>query len=173
VYPTICDVLGISAPDHLRGSSLRPALASAEATIREEVYAEVNFHAARDPMRMVRTDRYLYVRHFAEEATRPLANIDDGPSKTAMLEAGLLPEPVIPEGLYDLWDDPVARHNRIDDPALAEPKRDLAGRLERWMSETDDPLLDGPLRRAPEARIQHHACVSPGDTAYETGEYPT
>jgi L-aspartate oxidase len=49
----------------------------------------------------------------------------------------------------------------LADPAAVEVLADLRERVERWMVETDDPLLDGPVQPPPGARFntrdQHSA----------------
>jgi N-sulfoglucosamine sulfohydrolase len=41
--------------------------------------------------------------------------------------------------------------NLIGDPRWSEVADELRGRLERWMRETADPLLDGPVPLPPGA----------------------
>jgi N-sulfoglucosamine sulfohydrolase len=57
------------------------------------------------------------------------------------------------ERLHDLFFNPGEGRNSIDDPAYAEVVADLRARLEAWMVETNDPLLDGPVLPPPGARI--------------------
>ena len=64
LYPTLCDLLGIDAPEHLQGVSLMPLVRGEASSVRDEVFAEVTFHAAYEPMRCVRTERYAYIRRF-------------------------------------------------------------------------------------------------------------
>jgi hypothetical protein len=47
--------------------------------------------------------------------------------------------------LYDLIDDPLEQNNRAGRPELASFESDLRRRLSRWMRDTNDPLLDGPI----------------------------
>jgi hypothetical protein len=57
------------------------------------------------------------------------------------------------ERLHDLFFNPGEGRNSIDDPAYAKVAADLRAGLERWMRETDDPLLHGPVPPPPEAQI--------------------
>jgi hypothetical protein len=47
-----------------------------------------------------------------------------------------------------------------EDPSYTPVLRDLRGRLERWMEDTADPLLDGPVPAPPGARINARDQVS-------------
>lgn len=146
VYPTICDVVGIEPPGWLEGSSLVPLVRGEVDRIRDEVFAEVTYHAAYEPQRAVRTDRYKYVRRFDERHPgRVLANVDDGPTKDFLLASGWAAVDPPGEALYDLWLDPTEGVNRVGDDALAGVLGDLRRRLHDWMVRTDDPLLAGPV----------------------------
>ena len=73
------------------------------------------------------------------------SNSDDGPSKDAVYAAGLLNRPHPDEELYDLMLDPLEANNLAGDARFADVLADLRARLDAWMRETDDPLLDGPV----------------------------
>jgi hypothetical protein len=47
--------------------------------------------------------------------------------------------------LYDLVADPGEQTNLAGRPEVAALEADLRGRLLRWMRDTDDPLLRGPV----------------------------
>ncbi|MDQ3613610.1 MAG: sulfatase, partial [Chloroflexota bacterium] len=79
LYPTICDLAGIGRPDWLQGHSLLPLMRGETDAIRQEVFAEVTFHAAYEPQRSIRTDRYTLIRRFGDRQTPVLPNLDDGP----------------------------------------------------------------------------------------------
>ncbi len=150
VYPTVCDVAGIPAPDWLEGSSIVPLTNGEVDRIRDEVFAEVTYHAAYEPQRAVRTWRYKYMRRFdTEHPGRVLANVDDGLTKDELLACGWADVAPPMEALYDLRLDPTEGNNRVDDPALKDVLADLRGRLDDWMRRTNDPLLDGPVPPAP------------------------
>ena len=149
LYPTICELAGIERPAWLEGASLLPLVRGDVEEVRDEVFAEVTFHAAYEPQRAVRTRRYKYVKRFDEHHRGPvLPNIDDSPTKDLLLAAGWADVAPPVEALYDLWLDPNEGTNRVDDPALASVRVDLERRLHAWMTRTDDPLLAGPVASA-------------------------
>jgi N-sulfoglucosamine sulfohydrolase len=57
------------------------------------------------------------------------------------------------EQLYHLGFDPIEMHNLIADPRWAEVADDLRARLHRWMIDTNDPLLEGPVPLPPGAWV--------------------
>lgn len=144
LFPTLCDLAGLPLPQWLQGRSLLPAM-EADVPVREEVFAEVNYHAAFEPKRAVRTRRYKLIRRSDNRLRPVLSNVDDGLSKDFFLEAGWADAPVAAEQLYDLWLDPCERCNRIGDDRLDAVRSDLRARIDLWMTETDDPLLTGTL----------------------------
>ncbi|HEY3831151.1 MAG TPA: sulfatase [Acidimicrobiia bacterium] len=164
VYPTLCDVAGITPPTWLEGASLAPLVRGEVDEIRDEVFAEVTFHAAYEPQRAIRTNRYKYMKHFDDSRPqRVLANVDDGLTKDTLLAAGWADVDPAMEALFDLALDPSEGHNRIDDPALAPVLGDLRERLHAWMVRTCDPLLDGPVAPAPGTAYNTVDQVSPNE----------
>lgn len=154
VYPTVCDLLGRERPRHLIGNSLQPLLDGKEESIREEAFAEVNFHAGRELMRSVRTPRYNYVRIFDPQATAALMNIDAGPSKSLLMSEGLGSDSSRDRvQLYDLTFDPQERRNVAENPDYREARLDMEKRLQAWMLQTADPLLAGSVEAPAGARI--------------------
>ncbi len=154
IFPTICEVAGIEAPEWLEGRSLVGLLAGTEAPgTRAEIFSELTYHAAYEPQRAIRTERFKYVRRFDDYPFPVLPNCDDSPSKDAYLERGWATRPVARERLHDLFFNPGEGRNSIDDPDYATVLADLRSRLERWMEQTDDPLLNGPVAPPPGAEI--------------------
>jgi N-sulfoglucosamine sulfohydrolase len=146
VFPTICEIAGIEAPPWLQGRSLLGLVSGTEpAGARSEIFSELTYHAAYEPQRAIRTERFKYVRRFDEYPYPVLPNCDDSPSKDAYLARGWGRRTVARESLHDLFFNPGEGRNMIDDPDYAAVAADLRGRLADWMKETSDPLLDGPV----------------------------
>jgi N-sulfoglucosamine sulfohydrolase len=174
VFPTICDLLEIEAPPWLQGQSMMPlvrgegARSSRAEEIHDEIFAEVSYHAAYEPKRAVRTKRYKYIRHFDGRERPVLPNCDDSLSKDVWLAQSWRNRAVEPERLYDLVYDPNETHNLVyrvaGHPALGEVLIDMRSRLERWMQETDDPLLNGPVPAPPGAKVNNVDGMSPRET---------
>jgi N-sulfoglucosamine sulfohydrolase len=152
VFPTICEIAGIDRPPWLQGRSVVDLVCGREAPgARAEIFAELTYHAAYEPQRAIRTERFKYVRRFDDYPYPVLANCDDSPSKDAYLERGWDRRPVPREALHDLFFNPGEGRNVVDHPDYAPVAADLRDRLERWMVETDDPLLHGPVPAPPGA----------------------
>jgi arylsulfatase A-like enzyme len=141
IFPTVCELAGVAKPAWLRGRSL----VKMTGAVHDELFFEINYHAAYEPVRAVRTKRWKYIRRFDGRTTAVLANIDDSESKSVWIEHGW-PERAVPqEALYDLCFDPNEMENLIADPRRQAVVQDLRDRLRRWMEETRDPLLTGPV----------------------------
>jgi N-sulfoglucosamine sulfohydrolase len=163
VYPTLCELAGVEAPDWLQGSSLMPLVHGETERLHEAIFAETTYHAAYQPHRAVRTERWKYIRRFDDYEHPVLANCDDSPSKDVLVEAGWGEQIVPEEQLYDLVLDPAEGGNVAADPARAEALAEMRGRLDAWMRETEDPLLDGPVAPPAGAIVNEQWQVSPDD----------
>ncbi len=161
IFPTICDLLDIEHPAWLEGKSMMPVIRGAAAEINEQIFGEVNYHAAYEPKRAVRTRRWKYIRHFDGRQNPNLPNCDDGPSKSLWLEYGWRQRPVAAEQLYDLMFDPHERRNAAGDAAASGVLAEMRGRLDRWMKATRDPLLTGPVKAPPGATANDPEGTSP------------
>jgi N-sulfoglucosamine sulfohydrolase len=163
LHPTLCELAGAPIPEGVHGRSLLPLIRREATEIRDELFAELTYHAAYDPQRAIRTRRHKLIRHFGERLEPVLPNVDDSPSKDLLVAAGwgLHPRPRVE--LYDLLADPGEMRNLADSEAFADIRRELESRLEAWMEETADPLLDGPVPVPPGAVVNDPAGLS----AYE------
>ncbi|MFP4204694.1 MAG: sulfatase [Spirochaetaceae bacterium] len=153
LYPTICDLLRIPWSSTLEGRSLLPVLSGENKSVRDAVFAEINYHANYEPARAVRTQRYKLVRRYGQARTPLRANVDDSASKAVMSEAGYFETPRPREQLVDLLLDPTERMDFSMDAAYTDVLRDLTVRLDRWMAETEDPLRTGHVPRPPGSRV--------------------
>jgi len=161
VFPTLCELIGVDPPEGLQGRSMMPLIRGEADEVNEEVFSEVTYHAAYEPMRSVRTRRFNYIRRFNGRRTPVLPNCDDGASKQLWLDHGWKERPVAREQLYDLVFDPNEANNLAGDPAASRVLEDMRGRLARFMRETDDPLLNGPVPAPPGATFNDPDGLSP------------
>ncbi|HEY6526411.1 MAG TPA: sulfatase [Solirubrobacteraceae bacterium] len=174
IFPTICEVAGIDEPPWLQGCSLVPLVSGTEPPgARSEVFAELTYHAAYEPQRAIRTERFKYVRRFDDYPYPVLANCDESPSKDAYLARGWATRPVARERLHDLFFNPGEGRNSIDDPDYADVAADLRSRLEAWMTQTNDPLLDGPVLPPPGAQINAQDQLSASDPTLTVESQPS
>jgi len=163
VFPTLCELAGADAPEWLQGTSLMPLVRGEAERLHEAIFAETTYHAAYEPQRAVRTERWKYIRRFDDYPHPVLANCDDSEAKNLLVAAGWGERTVDRERLYDLLLDPQEGENRADDPACAGILAELRGRLDQWMRDTDDPLLDGPVPPPAGAMVSEQSQVSPDD----------
>jgi N-sulfoglucosamine sulfohydrolase len=161
IFPTICDLLQIQKPAWLEGKSILPVLDGRSAEINEEVFAEVNYHAAYEPARAVRTHRYKYIRRFDERHLPVLPNCDDSTSKSLWLEYGWKQQALASEELYDLIFDPNEQNNLTGNAKSSAALKEMRGRLEAWMKRTNDPLLRGPVAAPAGAKMNPVDGTSP------------
>ena len=161
IYPTLCELLAIDPPTWLQGHSFLPVIRGETTEVRDELYAEVTYHAAYEPQRAVRTHRWKYIRRFGGRQTPVLPNCDDSPSKDVWLAQGWRTRQVPAEQLYDLTFDPQETCNLTDNPTHTAVLEEMRGRLLAWMQATDDPLLDGPVPAPRGAQVNDPNGLSP------------
>jgi arylsulfatase A-like enzyme len=112
LLPTLCVLTGVAAPQGIDGLSLVPILEQRAGRVRDMVFGEYfGKQAWRVPIRMVRTERWKYVRYRS-----------DG------------------EELYDLDADPGELRNLARDPGGAAERARLGRELDDWMRRTADPF---------------------------------
>ncbi|MDA0711318.1 MAG: sulfatase-like hydrolase/transferase, partial [bacterium] len=164
LFPTVCELAGIRPPAWLQGVSMLPLVAGQDTganSIRDAVFADVNYHACYEPQRMVRTQRYKYIRKFHSRKTVMLPNCDQSITKDQWQRHGWH-ERVVPEDrLYDLMFDPTETNNLVNDPAYQAVGVDMRSRLLTWMKETGDPLPDHPVVAHPDGVVNDEDDPSP------------
>lgn len=169
IFPTLCDLLDIKAPAWLQGVSVMPLITREKQEVREELFSEVTYHAAYEPMRCVRTRRYKLIRRYDERLLPVLPNCDNSPSKNLLLAHGWAERRYDREELYDLIFDPNETHNLAGDPDMQSVLADMRTRLDDWMRRTDDPLLQGFVPPPPGSRVNDPDGLSPQEPPM-TGE---
>lgn len=165
ILPTCYEVAGIDCPIHVQGRSLTNVMETPHSIHREIIPSESNFHAAYEPMRGIRTERYKYIKRYDGREQPVLPNMDDGPSKDYLLESGWLEWPRDQEMLFDLVFDPSEAHNLIGDPTFSGVRDRLSTELFSWMKKTDDPILETGFIGLPDHCVVNDPDgASPNDT---------
>ena len=163
LFPTVCDVADIAPPPWLQGKSVRPLVDGSADVLHKHLFAEMNFHAAYEPQRTVRTDRWRYIRRFDERDRVVLCNADDSPSKQVLMDCGWSVQPHDQEMLFDFIFDPQQSHNLAGNPGASATLSKMRGLLDHHMRETNDPLLHGPMPIPVGAEINNSDSISPRD----------
>lgn len=153
LVPTACELAGVQSIEPTHGRSLLPLVRGETRAIHEELFGEVTYHAAYEPMRSVRTARYKYIRRWDNRRKLVLPNTDDCLTRQFLIDHGWLEQPRESEMLFDLVFDPGETHNRIHRPEMESVRADMHGRLDRWMRETEDPLRAGRVSPPHGARL--------------------
>ncbi len=162
IFPTICDLIGVEKPDYLEGKSFAKLFKDESGkcfSIRDEVYAEINFHTSYEPVRSVRTKRYKYIRFFDEEYLKiNCSNIDSSPVKEFMNEHGLKELDKPNESLYDLYYDPIEENNLASNPKYEGVLNELRRKMDEFMKNTKDPLLNGHIEIKDQWKVNKKEC---------------
>jgi arylsulfatase A-like enzyme len=158
--PTWMEAAGLRSPAAIEGRSFLGALLDKTYPVRDEIFAERNWHDNFDLQRCVRTKTHkLIFNGLPHLPYRPSADLADSltwPSylKLAKLgklserhQAALAPQRPMLE-LYDLRSDPEEWRNLAEDPQNAGVRQDLLKRLSAWMDRTND-FLPPPFREFP------------------------
>ena len=163
LFPTICDLLHIPYPAWLQGTSLLPLMHGDIEQVHDAIFAEVTYHAAYEPQRAVRTNRWKYIRHFDHHLGPILPNCDDSPSKDVLVQHGWKERSRPLELLYDLIFDPNEACNIAYDQSVGHVLEDMRNQLDNWMRATNDPLLHGPVSPPGGVELNDPDQMSPSD----------
>lgn len=151
--PTILDWCGIAGPVDLPGRSLLPILEQEAPTGWDRTFFSHNFHEVTNyqPYRVIRTQRFKYVRNLAWQLPRPFpSDLFDSPTWQAVRAGdvqrlGARPrsrtEHAEAEELYDLEADPAESSNLIDQAEHAAVIAELRDELTAFRQRTGDLWL--------------------------------
>jgi len=135
LHPTLIELLSLNRPKEahrLHGKSLIPSLTENKPTGRKYAFSE-NWSQL-----TVIGERYKLGKW-----------IDPGPLQKYKTRDN---RNRCPDMLFDLQEDPLETVNRIDDPRLAEVKRELQNAMQQWMAKTPpvgrDKFVESQLRKS-------------------------
>lgn len=150
VVPFLLDLLGLPLPPNLHGRSFSSLITDQEYTPNEAIFAEKTYHTYYDPMRTIRTSRWKLIANFEfapwQETSPDYFTNAKGyveVSKALNVPYDIQYHP--PFELYDLQTDPHEQQNLASSPEHRDTRDDLIRSLRKWMENTNDPLLDGPM----------------------------
>ena len=148
LLPSLLNVVGITVPADVQGRSFLSLLRGGEYTPNEMVFAEKNT-SPDDIKRCIRTERYKYIRNYNDGPILNLpTDIEASLTRRDMGDDHLTPRPAVE--LYDLEKDPLEMDNLAGMPEIKKIENDLASRLDKFLEETNDPILGGSIPRPPE-----------------------
>ena len=146
--PTLLEAAGVACPERVQGLSFLDVLTGTNDTGRAAAFAEKTYHEHYDPIRCVRTQRFKYIRNFADRPRLVLpSDVYNSPTRQSMTDDESIWSHRPAEELYDLNVDPSEMNNLAALAEHAETRTSLRAKLEQWMRQTNDPLLDGPVGR--------------------------
>ena len=149
LMPTLLQATQSPPAARMQGRSFLPLLLEEAPGPRQDFFFEMTWHDRYNPHRGIRTQRHKYVRNFHSSPLvfLPL-DIYHSPSGEAVCEryyAASRPA----EELYDLQHDPLEQQSLVGLARHAETLAALRARVQAWMEETEDPLLQGPVAQPP------------------------
>ncbi len=160
---TCLELAGVKIPETVQGKSFTPILKEPEATVREVVFAEHNWHVYRSHERMVRFGDYLYIKnnypdipnlgHESDQvylSGREMWNAQVA-GKTLPHQQQIFAVPCPEEQLFQVSKDPYQLRNLADQPAYAAPLKLARQLLADWTEQTGDTIPENPTpdRRDP------------------------
>jgi len=153
IAPTVLELAGLKAPPSFQGTSMTPLWEDPDASIRNHVFAEHNWHAQIAHERMVRHGDFVYIRNAHPQLPQICGLESQCPQKElrAMASAGKLTpaqmdpllEPRPAEELFRVTDDPHQVTNLAGSPehrAILAKMRTLLDDWQRLTGDTTPPL---------------------------------
>lgn len=157
--PTILELADVEQSPRMQGVSMTPLFHDPQASIRDYVFAEQNWHVFQAHVRMVREGPWVYIRNAWPH--RRLLSREAAPNPgrfpaahelwDARAEGELHPrqrdiflKPRPREELYHVGRDPYQLHNVADDPKYLPVLRRLRTVLDQWAESTGDTVPNNP-----------------------------
>jgi len=150
IASTILDIAGIIPSETFQGNSFLNIINNPELKFRNYVFAEHNWHDYESYQRMVRNEKYLYIKNsrpqFPQEGPLDAINSptyidlkDAEKNKTiSKAQAEIFIKPRPNEELYDLSNDPFQYKNLLEERDIPQDYEILKKILNQWISDTGD-----------------------------------
>ena len=150
IASTILDIAGITPSESFQGNSFLNIINNPELKFRNYVFAEHNWHDYESYQRMVRNEKYLYIKNsrpqFPQEGPLDAINSptyidlkDAEKNKTiSKVQAEIFIKPRPNEELYDLSNDPFQYKNLLEEGDIPQDYELLKKILNQWINDTGD-----------------------------------
>ena len=163
LFPTVCDLPAIAPPHWLQGES--HAAARARRGRRSATRSSPRAPTTPPTSRSARSARRAGSTSAASTTGRTpcWSTPTTAPARTLWLRPAGPSRPWRRSSSTTSCSTRTRRENLIDRDEHAPVRADLRARSSRWMAETDDPLLDGPVPPPPGAEYNEPDQVSPGE----------
>ena len=150
IASTILDIAGITPSESFQGNSFLNIINNPELKFRNYVFAEHNWHDYESYQRMVRNEKYLYIKNsrpqFPQEGPLDAINSptyidlkDAEKNKTiSKVQAEIFIKPRPSEELYDLSNDPFQYKNLLEEGDIPQDYELLKKILNQWINDTGD-----------------------------------
>lgn len=178
LLPTLLELLHITHPGKMDGRSFAALLDGREETNRDWVIKEYNENAGgfRNPMRAIETLQDLYIFNPWSNGERTMATATSGtPTYRRMAELANSDPAIaarhdlfvhrVPEEFYAVARDPDCLRNLIAEAPHQERLLDCRSRLETWMIDAGDPMLDVFRKREEPAAREAFMAAQEAETA--------
>lgn len=142
IAPTLFSILNIENTNY-DGIDISEIFNDVSKKIRNEIFAEINFHTSYEPTRCIKKGQYKLIHYFDMENAYPhLSNIDNSPTKDYYIKNNIIKEKKEEWELYDTSIDKNETNNLAYDVSYKTIFEDLKNSLLKWQIETKDLLLD-------------------------------
>lgn len=172
--PTCLELAGLAPPASFQGCSFLPILKDPEATTRDMVFAEHNWHVYQNHERMVRFGDYLYIKNNFPNRPNLCLEAHEDPAgrdlwlahaagRTTPAQQQIFANPCPAEELFRVDQDPHQLANLANDPGHAGALETARRLVVEWTEQTGDtiPATPTPDRHAP-PRIENGKIIPQG-----------
>ena len=165
LLPTFLDLTGVEKPKRLDGKSILAILKGGTESDRDHVFTQIDSKAggAAVPMRAVQNKKYGYIYNPFSDGKLVYRNNNEGLTMKAMNAAAKTNPAIaarvkmfrirVPEEFYDLEKDPNCLNNLINNPEYKPIIAQLQAKLDKWMVETNDPMLEAFRNKNDRAKV--------------------